>query len=96
MQRAAAAFAADYRARLGQIAAPTLILTPSHDTLIGAQAATVLREGIPDATEVVLPRTGHMFRFTHPVTYATAIRSFLAACANTGIACGKLRVTQFL
>lgn len=83
VQRAAAAFAADYRARLPQIAAPTLILTPSHDELIGAQAATVLREGIPDATEVVLPRTGHMFRFTHPGTYATAIRDFLTARANT-------------
>lgn len=33
----------------------------------------------PDAREVTLPRTGHMFRFSHPVTYATAVEDFLAA-----------------
>lgn len=34
--------------------------------------------GIPDATETVLADTGHMFRFSHPITYPTAIRDFLA------------------
>ena len=29
--------------------------------------------------EHVLPRTGHMFRFTHPVTYSQHIADFLAA-----------------
>ncbi len=79
VNRAQAAFAADYRDRLHHVEVPTLILTPSHDELIGEQAATILREGIPDATEIVLPDTGHMFRFSHPVTYAAAIRDFLAA-----------------
>lgn len=79
VRRAAAAFAADYRDRLGSVAVPALILTPSHDELIGARAAEIMRAGIPDATEVVLARTGHMFRFTHPVTYAAAIRDFLTA-----------------
>lgn len=50
---------------------------PSVDELIGPDAAEVMRSGIPDATEVVLDRTGHMFRFTHPETYATAIEAFL-------------------
>lgn len=75
--RAAAALAADYRDRLAEIEVPTLILTPSHDTLIGEEAATEMLEGIPDAREMVLARTGHMFRFTHPGAYAGAIRSFL-------------------
>ncbi|MBF6075767.1 alpha/beta fold hydrolase [Nocardia beijingensis] len=75
--RAVAALNADYTARLDQVQAPTLILTPSHDVLIGPDAATVLREGIPDAREVVLDRTGHMFRFTHPRTYARAVEKFL-------------------
>lgn len=83
VRRAAAAFAADYRDRLDRIAAPTLLLTPSHDELIGEEAAAVMRDGIPNATEVVIPRTGHMFRFTHPVTYARAIRDFLAGQPNT-------------
>ncbi len=75
--RAKAAFSADYRSRLGNIDVPTLVITPSYDRLIGEAAARELVEGIPDATEVVLHRTGHMFRFTHPVTYARAVADFL-------------------
>ncbi|MBF6300840.1 alpha/beta hydrolase [Nocardia amamiensis] len=75
--RAVAALNADYTSRLGQVSVPTLILTPSHDVLIGEEAATVLREGIPDAREVILDRTGHMFRFSHPRTYAETIENFL-------------------
>jgi pimeloyl-ACP methyl ester carboxylesterase len=56
---------------------PTLILTPSYDTLIGEHAAQQMLEGIPGATEIVLQNTGHMFRFSHPVTYANAIKQFL-------------------
>lgn len=75
--RATAAFSADYRDRLDRIDVPTLIITPEHDTLIGPDAAAVMLQGIPDAAEIVLPRTGHMFRFTHPVTYSAAIDGFL-------------------
>lgn len=75
--RAKAAFSADYRRQLGNINVPTLILTPEHDTLIGEDAATVLRRGIVESVEHVLPRTGHMFRFTHPVTYSEHIAGFL-------------------
>ncbi len=75
--RTRAALAVDVRDRLHQIAVPTLVLTPSHDQLIGPDAAAHLVGAIPDATEVVLPDTGHMFRFTHPTAYASAIRAFL-------------------
>lgn len=77
--RAHAAFSADYRDRLHRIEVPTLIITPSHDTLIGANASDVMLDGIPDARKVVLERTGHMFRFTHPHTYAAAVESFIAS-----------------
>jgi pimeloyl-ACP methyl ester carboxylesterase len=75
--RARAAFSADYRDLLANVDVPTLIITPSYDRLIGEDAARELREGIPDAREVVLQDTGHMLRFTHPVGYAEAIRAFL-------------------
>lgn len=75
--RVTAVLNADYTDRLHLIEVPTLILTPSHDTLIGDDAARVLRDGIPDAREVVLERTGHMFRFTHPESYAEAVADFL-------------------
>lgn len=75
--RLTAALHADYTDRLARVQVPTLILTPSHDVLIGKDAATIMREGIPLAREVVLDRTGHMFRFSHPGTYARAVEDFL-------------------
>lgn len=76
--RLTAALAADYTDRLDRVAVPTLIITPSHDKLIGEEAARIMRAGIPGAGEIVLERTGHMFRFTHPETYARAVEKFLA------------------
>jgi pimeloyl-ACP methyl ester carboxylesterase len=84
--RVKAAFAADYRSQLTSIDVPTLILTPEHDTLIGEDAATILRRGIRDSVEHVLPRTGHMFRFTHPVLYSQHIADFLQARMPTSTA----------
>ncbi|MEO8120896.1 MAG: alpha/beta hydrolase [Rhodoferax sp.] len=69
----------DYIAQLPFIDVPTLILTPKDDRLIGKDAAEVLLRGIADSTEVVLPRTGHMFRFSHPDAYSVRIREFLRA-----------------
>lgn len=60
------------------MAVPTLIITPSHDKLIGEEAAEIMRAGIPGAREIVLEGAGHMFRFSHPVTYARAVETFLA------------------
>jgi hypothetical protein len=39
---------------------PTLLLTPEDDKLVGTQAAQEMLAGIPDVTEIVLPRTGHV------------------------------------
>lgn len=75
--RARAALDADYLDSLNRVVVPTLLLTPSHDTLIGQEAASEMLEGIPDSQEVILPKTGHMFRFSHPKDYAQAIRTFL-------------------
>ena len=81
--RAKAAFSADYRSRLADIEVPTLILTPEHDTLIGDDAAGLLRRGIRDSVEHVIAGTGHMFRFTHPVTYSQHVADFLQARVPT-------------
>lgn len=77
LSRMKAAFSANYLNQLSRIQVPTLILTPAYERLIGENAARQLVEGIKDVVEVILPNTGHMFRFTHPVTYAQAIRGFL-------------------
>lgn len=76
--RAATVLATDLRSALERIAVPTLILTPEDDRLIGPDAAKELTAGIPGATELVLPGTGHLFRFTHPNPYATAVGRFLS------------------
>jgi len=67
----------DYTAQLENIDVPTLILTPADDKLIGKEAAGILLDGIRHAQEVVMPRTGHMFRFSHPDAYSLEIRKFL-------------------
>lgn len=77
ISRMKAAFSANYLEKLAFIKVPTLIVTPSYDQLIGENAARQLVEGIPGAVETIIPNTGHMFRFTHPVTYANVIRIFL-------------------
>jgi pimeloyl-ACP methyl ester carboxylesterase len=75
--RAKAAFSAQYADQLPKITAPTLIITPSYDKLIGQTAAKQMLDGISDSQEVILHNTGHMFRFSHPITYSQTINSFL-------------------
>jgi pimeloyl-ACP methyl ester carboxylesterase len=77
VNRARAALDVDYRERLGRVAVPTLLITPSYDKLIGERAARIMLDGIADAHEVVLEDTGHMLRFSHPTRYATVIRDFM-------------------
>jgi pimeloyl-ACP methyl ester carboxylesterase len=91
VNRAKAAFSANYLDRLDRIEVPTLLITPAHDTLIGEKAAAQMLQGIPDATEVVLERTGHMFRFSHPVTYAQAVEDFMASrfAARSTVSSGR-------
>jgi pimeloyl-ACP methyl ester carboxylesterase len=67
----------DVRDQLSKVGVPTLLITPADDRLVGAQAARELCEGLPNAREVVLPSTGHMFRFTHPSLYGQTILEFL-------------------
>ncbi|MDR6915943.1 pimeloyl-ACP methyl ester carboxylesterase [Pseudomonas sp. 3296] len=67
----------DYTALLKKIDVPTLILTPEEDKLIGEEAAGILLKGIKGSQQVIMPRTGHMFRFSHPGAYSFEIRKFL-------------------
>ena len=71
----------DYASRLEKIDVPTLILTPAEDKLIGKEAAGILLAGIEGSREVVMPRTGHMFRFSHPGAYSLEIKEFLDRAA---------------
>ncbi|OUE21358.1 2-hydroxy-6-oxo-6-phenylhexa-2,4-dienoate hydrolase [Clavibacter michiganensis] len=78
----------DVRARLHRVDVPTLLLTPADDRLVGPAAAGALRDGLPHARELVIPRTGHMLRFTHPDEYADAVDGFVRAEVGVGAAAG--------
>ncbi|WDR35529.1 alpha/beta hydrolase [Pseudomonas serboccidentalis] len=67
----------DYTPLLKKIDMPTLILTPEEDKLIGKEAAGILLKGIRGSQEVIMLRTGHMFRFSHPGAYSLEVRKFL-------------------
>jgi len=67
----------DVRDQLAKVTVPPLLITPADDRLVGDEAARELRQGLPNAREVVLPGTGHMFRFTHPSLYGGTILEFL-------------------
>ncbi|QBR31761.1 MULTISPECIES: alpha/beta fold hydrolase [Pseudomonas] len=71
----------DSTALLPKIDVPTLILTPEEDRLIGKEASGILLKGIKAAQEVVMPRTGHMFRFSHPAAYSLEVSRFLQRVA---------------
>jgi pimeloyl-ACP methyl ester carboxylesterase len=67
----------DVRDQLAKVTVPTLLITPADDRLVGTKAARELCDGLPNVREVVLPETGHMFRFTHPGLYGRTIVDFL-------------------
>lgn len=75
--RVASVISFDVRDQLSNVTVPTLLITPADDRLVGERAARELTEGLRAAREVVLPETGHMFRFTHPGIYGRMITEFL-------------------
>jgi len=79
--RVTSVIAFDVRDQLTRVQVPTLLITPEDDRLVGEAAARELREGLPSAREVVLPETGHMFRFTHSDLYGRTITDFLGSSA---------------
>lgn len=75
----------DIRDRLDRVDVPTLLITPDDDKLVGEQAAADMLVGICDAREVRLPRTGHMFRFTHPDLYGHTVNEFIDTAVRSPV-----------
>jgi hypothetical protein len=57
------------------------VLGPAWDidkyVLVFKDPAGILLGGIRRSREVILPRTGHMFRFSHPSWYSEAVHKLL-------------------
>ena len=64
--------------RLGQIAAPTLVLVGAEDVLTPVSESEALAAAIPGSRLQVLPRGGHGFFGEYPDEVNVTIRAFLA------------------
>lgn len=67
----------DLRDRLGDIAAPTLLMRGSDDWLASADKVDATAAGIYAAEVVTLDGTGHHPMIENPVEFNAAVRSFL-------------------
>ena len=65
-------------ARLGHIAVPTLIIAGEHDIADVHAHCGAIAAGIPGATRLVLPGSGHLPHLEVPGEFNTAVLGFLA------------------
>ncbi len=67
----------DVMKRLGEIAAPTLVITGADDQLTPVKYARFLVESIPEAEQAVFDGAGHMVMLERAKAVEEAIREFL-------------------
>jgi len=68
----------DFRARLPEIACPTLVVWGASDRLIPVRDADVFVELIPNSRKVIFPDTGHMAMLERPAAFNKLLAEFLA------------------
>jgi pimeloyl-ACP methyl ester carboxylesterase len=64
--------------RLGEIAAPTLVLHGTEDQVVDVRNAQLLGDRIPDARVELLDDTGHLFFWEQPERTAQLVGEFLS------------------
>lgn len=72
----------DSRSRLGDIAAPTLVVKPGLDILVRPSHSEVLARGIPKARLLEYADAGHGIAFQHAVALSRAMREHIAQVAG--------------
>ncbi len=72
----------DIRERVGEITAPTLVITGSEDRMTPPRFGQWLAERIPGARFVLVEGTGHMVMLEKPDQVASAVREWLKAVAQ--------------
>lgn len=68
----------DYRARLGEIACPTLIVWGAQDRVVTARDAAEYERLIPNARKVIFADTGHMAMIERPAAFNALLEEFLS------------------
>lgn len=69
----------DVRDRLGQIAAPALVMVGEADVMTPPAYSALLAERLPHAERVTLPDAGHMLAVEQPEAVGEAARAWLVA-----------------
>jgi len=72
----------DIRERVGEITAPTLVITGSEDRMTPPKFGQWLAERIPGARFVLVKGAGHMVMLEKPDQVASAVREWLKAVAQ--------------
>ena len=72
-----ATIAVDTESRLGDIRAPTLVISGDEDILTPLRFARALHAGVPNAKLHVVEGAGHGLPWSHPEEFNTAVRAFL-------------------
>jgi pimeloyl-ACP methyl ester carboxylesterase len=72
------------RARLGEIACPTLIVWGTDDKLVPVRDAAEFERLIPDARKVVWPETGHVPMLERPAAFNALVEAFVDEGAESG------------
>lgn len=68
----------DFRDRLGEIQAPTLVIASAKDPATPPEHAELLANGIPDAKLVVLPDAAHLANVEQPEAFSNLVAEHLA------------------
>jgi 3-oxoadipate enol-lactonase len=67
----------DFRARLADVAPPTLVLYGEEDPMTPASVVAALAEGIPGARQLGIPRAAHLANVEQPEAFTAAVLSHL-------------------
>ncbi|RKT10321.1 pimeloyl-ACP methyl ester carboxylesterase [Paraburkholderia sp. RAU2J] len=67
----------DVREKLGRIAHPVLVTNGDNDIMIPTANSFALAEGLPNATLIVYPNSGHGALFQYAQSYVAHVREFL-------------------
>ncbi|WP_175924141.1 alpha/beta fold hydrolase [Burkholderia latens] len=67
----------DVAGKLGRIKQPALVTNGSDDRMIPTANSFVLAQGLPDATLIVYPSSGHGALFQHASAYVAHVAEFL-------------------
>lgn len=67
----------DVAGKLGRIKQPALVTNGNDDRMIPTANSFVLAQGLPDATLIVYPNSGHGALFQHASAYVAHVAEFL-------------------